>query len=611
MTKTTNPFACLSEAPESATKTTTKTTTAYEASWAAGAALADAARAAELGPLREAITQFAAAAEASEAGKAALKQARAVRDGLAAAQRQAAAREGRPLPRLRASRAASPAPSASSTTTSTLTTATTDLSTASTVAAAAAPARTWASRVQRMTLKPTPVPASERPSRVPRPSAQPAGAASGAAGAGAAGAAGAAAGQHLDTLRAGAELRGVVRAVMPFGAFLDVGVGRDGLLPAAEMDRPGCAALQRGSKLTVWVRHVNAAKGRISLSLAAPPPRPTPARAPRDSSGSQASSGAPPVLRRGDSGASSREPADATAAADAAAAATADHRPLAQLRAGELTRALPRAAPSCASARSHAPSRAGSSGTGWSRSSRRTAAGRAAALAALEAFLARDPTAAWLDGVVAGCTDFGAFVRLGDGSGALESVDGLLHRSALQAAFRAGVIGAAGSADGIATGQSVRVRVTDVTAKGVELSLLAPRIALAPLARTAAPRVASGRQAVPTREAFPALPSSKADDKVNDSASTTTEASTRTEPASSKEVAHGAGATEEALSLAARVEWLAPAEPVAAPAPTVLLAARTVRHWQPKLHSWSARTVSLADLPWKNAWVGRQITVAA
>ena len=77
------------------TKTTTKTITnaVYEASWAAGAALAAAARVAELEPLREAIAQFAAVAEDSAAGKAALKQARARRDELTEAQRRESKRQ--------------------------------------------------------------------------------------------------------------------------------------------------------------------------------------------------------------------------------------------------------------------------------------------------------------------------------------------------------------------------------------------------------------------------------------------------------------------------------------------------------------------------------------
>jgi small subunit ribosomal protein S1 len=76
------------------------------------------------------------------------------------------------------------------------------------------------------------------------------------------------------TLAVGQEVEGVVKRVTEFGAFVDIGVGRDGLVHVSEMS-PGRVAkasdiVQEGQKVTVWVKELDRDKNRISLSMIAP-----------------------------------------------------------------------------------------------------------------------------------------------------------------------------------------------------------------------------------------------------------------------------------------------------------------------------------------------------
>lgn len=77
--------------------------------------------------------------------------------------------------------------------------------------------------------------------------------------------------KSLEDLYEGMELLGTVRNVVDFGAFVDIGVKQDGLVHISKMaDRfvshPG-DVVAVGDTVTVWVREVDEAKGRISLSM--------------------------------------------------------------------------------------------------------------------------------------------------------------------------------------------------------------------------------------------------------------------------------------------------------------------------------------------------------
>ena len=69
-------------------------------------------------------------------------------------------------------------------------------------------------------------------------------------------------------------MEGVVKRITAFGAFIDIGVGRDGLLHISEMSQRRVAkasdVVQEGEKVTVWIRELDRDKNRISLSMIAP-----------------------------------------------------------------------------------------------------------------------------------------------------------------------------------------------------------------------------------------------------------------------------------------------------------------------------------------------------
>ncbi|MGN0778465.1 MAG: Tex family protein [Aristaeellaceae bacterium] len=78
----------------------------------------------------------------------------------------------------------------------------------------------------------------------------------------------------MDDLVPGMELKGTVRNVTDFGAFVDIGVHHDGLVHVSQMaDRrirhPSEAACV-GDVVTVWVMQVDKQKGRISLTMRKP-----------------------------------------------------------------------------------------------------------------------------------------------------------------------------------------------------------------------------------------------------------------------------------------------------------------------------------------------------
>ncbi|PAC96612.1 Tex family protein [Bacillus licheniformis] len=76
---------------------------------------------------------------------------------------------------------------------------------------------------------------------------------------------------QLEDLKEGMELQGTVRNVVDFGAFVDIGVKQDGLVHISKLShsfvkRP-LDVVSVGDIVTVWVEDVDAAKGRVSLSM--------------------------------------------------------------------------------------------------------------------------------------------------------------------------------------------------------------------------------------------------------------------------------------------------------------------------------------------------------
>jgi ribosomal protein S1 len=78
----------------------------------------------------------------------------------------------------------------------------------------------------------------------------------------------------VKTLSVGQEVQGTVKRVTDFGAFVDIGVGRDGLVHISEMS-PGRVTkasdiIRQGDMVTVWIKELDREKNRISLSMIAP-----------------------------------------------------------------------------------------------------------------------------------------------------------------------------------------------------------------------------------------------------------------------------------------------------------------------------------------------------
>ena len=74
----------------------------------------------------------------------------------------------------------------------------------------------------------------------------------------------------MKDLKPGMELRGTVRNVVDFGAFVDIGVHQDGLVHISQMTRyvrHPSELLRVGDVVTVWVLQVDEARKRISLTM--------------------------------------------------------------------------------------------------------------------------------------------------------------------------------------------------------------------------------------------------------------------------------------------------------------------------------------------------------
>ncbi len=76
---------------------------------------------------------------------------------------------------------------------------------------------------------------------------------------------------EIKDLKPGMELKGTVRNVIDFGAFVDIGVHQDGLVHISEICdrfiRHPSEVLSVGDVVTVWVKDVDEKKNRISLTM--------------------------------------------------------------------------------------------------------------------------------------------------------------------------------------------------------------------------------------------------------------------------------------------------------------------------------------------------------
>ncbi|HMM27786.1 MAG TPA: S1 RNA-binding domain-containing protein [Aggregatilineaceae bacterium] len=71
------------------------------------------------------------------------------------------------------------------------------------------------------------------------------------------------------------QLEGTVKKIELFGALVDIGVGRLGLLHISQLSdkhvRNVTDVLKEGDRVTVWVQEVDRERGRISLTMLKPP----------------------------------------------------------------------------------------------------------------------------------------------------------------------------------------------------------------------------------------------------------------------------------------------------------------------------------------------------
>ena len=79
---------------------------------------------------------------------------------------------------------------------------------------------------------------------------------------------------EIKDLKKGMELRGTVRNVIDFGAFVDIGVHQDGLVHISKICdrfiRHPSEVLSVGDVVTVWVLDADEKTGRISLTMRKP-----------------------------------------------------------------------------------------------------------------------------------------------------------------------------------------------------------------------------------------------------------------------------------------------------------------------------------------------------
>lgn len=75
-------------------------------------------------------------------------------------------------------------------------------------------------------------------------------------------------------LSVGQQLQGTVRRITEFGAFVDIGVGRDGLIHISELSTTRVAkvtdVLSEGQEVTLWIKKLDRDRNRISLTMIEP-----------------------------------------------------------------------------------------------------------------------------------------------------------------------------------------------------------------------------------------------------------------------------------------------------------------------------------------------------
>jgi small subunit ribosomal protein S1 len=81
----------------------------------------------------------------------------------------------------------------------------------------------------------------------------------------------------VKTLSKGMKLTGKVTNVTDFGTFVDIGVGRDGLVHISEMRKQGrdqgSGTTDVGDEVTVWIKDLDRKRNRISLTMREPAQR--------------------------------------------------------------------------------------------------------------------------------------------------------------------------------------------------------------------------------------------------------------------------------------------------------------------------------------------------
>jgi len=82
----------------------------------------------------------------------------------------------------------------------------------------------------------------------------------------------------VNELETGMELKGKVKRIELFGAFVDIGVGHDGLLHISQLGKPNVRNVEDvvkvGEEISVYVLKLEPDTGRIALSLVKPPSMP-------------------------------------------------------------------------------------------------------------------------------------------------------------------------------------------------------------------------------------------------------------------------------------------------------------------------------------------------
>ncbi len=79
----------------------------------------------------------------------------------------------------------------------------------------------------------------------------------------------------IDELKTAMALKGTVKRLELYGAFVDIGLKQDGLLHISQLGKPNVRnvedVVKPGDQVTVYVLKVDSAAGRVALSLVEPP----------------------------------------------------------------------------------------------------------------------------------------------------------------------------------------------------------------------------------------------------------------------------------------------------------------------------------------------------